>query len=186
MSLKVGDSAPEARIYKCSRCGNLKAFLQNENASPCDICAAEGKSNTWIKTSKRIFTVAKNINKEFEKKRTITQKMSDWITEFCGSMVFVYIHSIWFALWILLNVSLFAVFGLFDPFPYGLLTMIVSLEAILLSTFILISQNRQAQKSDLRADMDYRINLKAEKEIAEILARLKNVERKVNHKKKTK
>jgi uncharacterized membrane protein len=182
MTLKVGEPAKEARIYKCSRCGNLKAFLQAEQAAPCEVCAAEGKTNTWVKTTKRIFTVAKNINKEFAKNRTLTQRASDWITDFCGSMLFVYLHSLWFAIWIVLNVGMFAILGLFDPYPYGLLTMIVSLEAILLSTFILISQNRQAEKADMRAEMDYRINLKAEKEIAEILARLKNVERKVNNK----
>ncbi len=182
MTLKIGEPATEARIYKCSRCGNLKAFLQAEQAAPCETCAAEGKSNTWSKTTKRIFTVAKNINKEFAKNRTATQKISDWITDFCGSMLFVYLHSLWFAIWILLNIGIFAFFGLFDPYPYGLLTMIVSLEAIVLSTFILISQNRQAEKADMRAEMDYRINLKAEKEIAEILARLKNVERKINNK----
>lgn len=186
MNIKIGEKAKEARIYRCNRCGNIKAFLRDETAVPCEICAAEGKLNTWAKTRKRIITVAKNIAKEFEKKRTITQRISDWITDFCGSLLFVYLHTIWFGLWIVLNVALFAFFGIFDPYPYGLLTMIVSLEAILLSTFILISQNRQAQKSDMRAEMDYIINLKAEKEITEILERLKSVERRVNYTKKRK
>ncbi|MBD3361974.1 DUF1003 domain-containing protein [Candidatus Woesearchaeota archaeon] len=180
MNLKVGEPAPEGRIYKCSRCGHIKAFLEGEHAVPCEICAAEGKLNTWAKTSKRLFTISHDINKEFEKKRTISQRISDTITKFCGSMIFVYLHSIWFALWIILNIGMFAIFGLFDPFPYGLLTMIVSLEAILLSTFILISQNRQSAKADLRAEMDYRVNLKSEKEITEILERLKNLERKIS------
>jgi uncharacterized membrane protein len=182
MNLKVGEKSPEARIYKCARCGNIKAFLDGELSVPCEACAKNGKANTWVKTSKRILTISKNVAKEFEKKRTITQRISDWITEFCGSMPFVYLHVIWFVLWILLNVVMFAFFGIFDPYPYGLLTMIVSLEAILLSTFILISQNRQAEKADMRSEMDYRINLKAEKEIAEILERLKSVERRINRK----
>ncbi|MBN1644610.1 DUF1003 domain-containing protein [Candidatus Woesearchaeota archaeon] len=175
MNLKVGEPSQEARIYKCSRCNNLKAFLVGEQAVPCELCAKEGKLNTWVKTTKRIITISKNIATEFEKQRTVSQKISDWITAFCGSMPFVYIHMIWFGLWILLNIAMFAFVGIFDPYPYGLLTMIVSLEAIVLSTFILITQNRQSEKADMRAEMDYRINLKAEKEIAEILERLKEL-----------
>jgi uncharacterized membrane protein len=56
----------------------------------------------------------------------------------------------------------------FDPFPFGLLTLIVSLEAIFLSTFVMLSQNRQGKQADLRAELDYEINVKAEKEIEEI------------------
>ncbi|MEN9406789.1 MAG: hypothetical protein RLZZ455_5 [Candidatus Parcubacteria bacterium] len=72
-------------------------------------------------------------------------RLADYITFFSGSMYFVYFHVIWFSFWILANQGLFApTVPKFDPYPYGLLTMIVSLEAIFLSTFIMISQNRQA------------------------------------------
>jgi len=175
MNIKIGEKSPEARIYKCSRCDNIKAFLEGELAVPCETCAKEGKNNTWTPTDKRILQIAKNISKEFESKRTFSQKISDKITAFCGSMPFVYVHMVWFILWIVLNIAAFEFFRIFDPYPYGLLTMLVSLEAIILSTFILITQNRQAEKADMRAEMDYRINLKAEKEIAEILARLKEL-----------
>ena len=67
-------------------------------------------------------------------------------------MVFVYIHIVWFGLWILLNTGHMGV-PVFDPFPYGLLTMVVSLEAIFLSTFVLISQNRLSEEAESRAQV---------------------------------
>lgn len=73
-------------------------------------------------------------------------KMAEFISNWAGSMYFVYIHIIWFGLWFVINsTNYFSEYILpFDPFPYGLLTMIVSLEAIFLATFIMINQNRQA------------------------------------------
>lgn len=72
-------------------------------------------------------------------------QLADFITQFSGSMPFVYFHVVWFSLWIVINQGFLSPsFRPFDPFPYGLLTMVVSLEAIFLATFIMISQNRQA------------------------------------------
>ena len=93
--------------------------------------------------------------------RRVQDRTADTITEFAGSMRFVYIHSIWFAVWILVNIGLAGAGWEFDSFPFGLLTMIVSLEAIFLATFVMISQNRQAQRSDLRAEIDFETNLRA-------------------------
>src|SRR5262249_33456008 len=100
--------------------------------------------------------------------RSTEERVADWITWFSGNMPFVYFHAVWFAVWILLNVKLFGL-PAFDPFPYGLLTMIVSLEAIFLSTFVLVSQNRQATLAERRVDLDLQTNLLAEYEITRIL-----------------
>ena len=105
---------------------------------------------------------------------TVEERLADWITAFAGSLRFVYLHTAWFGLWIIINLGLVAavVGGLiqpFDPFPFGLLTMIVSLEAIFLSTFVMISQNRQAAIADHRAELDYQVNVQAEAEIAKLL-----------------
>ena len=89
-------------------------------------------------------------------------RIADKITNFAGSLNFVYIHSIWFGVWILLNVGALGAALTFDKFPFGLLTMIVSLEAIFLSTFVMVSQNRQAERSDVRAELDFETNLRAE------------------------
>ena len=88
--------------------------------------------------------------------------MADRVTGFAGSLNFVYLHAFWFGLWIVCNTGLFGRRLEFDRFPFGLLTMIVSLEAIFLSTFVMVSQNRQAARSELRSQLDYETNLRAE------------------------
>jgi uncharacterized membrane protein len=87
---------------------------------------------------------------------------ADRVTAFAGSLNFVYIHSVWFAIWIAINVGLLGAALKFDEFPFGLLTMIVSLEAIFLATFVLVSQNRQAARSDVRSQLDFENNVRAE------------------------
>jgi uncharacterized membrane protein len=78
--------------------------------------------------------------------------------------VFLILHLVLFTVYIVLNLGWFT-FGNFDPFPFGLLTMAVSLEAIILSTLLLYSQNRQAARDRVRADIEYDVNLKAELQI---------------------
>jgi uncharacterized membrane protein len=85
-------------------------------------------------------------------------RISDGITDFAGSLTFVNLHVIWFTLWIVANVT----FWRFDPFPFGLLTLIVSLEAIFLSTFVLISQNRESARSERRSEIDFETNVLSE------------------------
>jgi uncharacterized membrane protein len=108
------------------------------------------------------------IRHEAEQHKGLQQKIADRLTEFSGSMAFAYVHAVWFAVWVIINVG-WTPLPRFDPFPFGLLTLIVSLEAIFLSTFVLISQNRQAEISDKRADLDLHVNLLAEHEITRIL-----------------
>jgi CRP/FNR family transcriptional regulator, cyclic AMP receptor protein len=114
--------------------------------------------------------VSRNVNEEVEVRATLFQRAADWLAWFSGSMAFLLIHAVWFGTWIGLNVGLLRVPGLsdFDPFPFGLLTMIVSLEAIFLSTFVLISQNRQVEKDKVRGDIEYEVNVKAELEVAHL------------------
>lgn len=109
--------------------------------------------------------------------RTFQERMADLITAFFGSMAFVYVHAVWFSLWILLNIGLVHVplISEFDPFPFQLLTMIVSLEAIFLSTFVLISQNRSQELSERRAELDLHVNLLAEQKAAKVLDMLHEI-----------
>ena len=81
-----------------------------------------------------------------ERAQSVQNRIADRITAFSGSMLFVYVHIVWFGLWIGLGV---------EKYPYGLLTMIVSLEAIFLSTFVLISQNRADAKRQVIADQQW-------------------------------
>ena len=110
--------------------------------------------------------------------RSPQSRIADDITSFSGRMVFVYVHIAWFGIWILLNTGRFGL-PVFDPFPYGLLTMIVSLEAIFLSTFVLISQNRQGEETERRADLDLHIGLLTEHELTRVLQMLDAIQDKL-------
>ncbi|MBD3318705.1 DUF1003 domain-containing protein [Candidatus Woesearchaeota archaeon] len=165
--VKVGDISATSTIYECNKCGNLTACLKGEKLPRCSICEENNRKQQWKKTNQHLLIRTKDVTKEFEKNRSVSDMIADFITAFCGSMFFVYIHIIWFALWLIYNI---VAQNPFDPFPFGLLTLIVSLEAIVLATFILISQNRQGAISELRSELDYQIDLKSEKNIAELLA----------------
>lgn len=109
--------------------------------------------------------VARNVQDEIDDQRSLLERLTDWIAAFSGSMTFLLLNAGWFALWIFLNVSGRASF---DPYPFGFLTMVVSLEAIILSILVLLAQNRQAAKDHIRDDVEYEINVKAELEIAHL------------------
>ena len=105
----------------------------------------------------------------YNKNRSFAERAADAISNFCGSIEFFVLNFVWFLMWIVFNTQLVAGFEPFDPFPFGLLTMIVSLEAIFLSIFVLISQNRQSKIADLRAEIDMQVNMIAEEEITKVM-----------------
>jgi uncharacterized membrane protein len=104
----------------------------------------------------------KNANVLVDSLRRSQDRAADVITSFAGSLTFVYLHSAWFAVWVILNVGLVSASLEFDRYPFGLLTMIVSLEAIFLSTFVMVSQNRQATRTEVRSQLDFEANLRSE------------------------
>ncbi len=109
--------------------------------------------------------VAKNVNEAVEVDRgNIVMRVADAVANFSGSITFLVLHLVFFAMWIGVNSTPLA----FDPFPFNLLTMTVSLEAIMLSTLLLFSSNRQGARDRIRADVEYEINLKAELEVAHL------------------
>jgi uncharacterized membrane protein len=103
-------------------------------------------------------------------KRTLSDRVADIIAGFCGSMAFVWVHVLWFSGWVVANTIL--PIKHMDPFPFQFLTLIVSLEAIFLTTFVMISQNRQGRASDRRNHLDLQINLLAEQENSKMLQML--------------
>jgi len=168
---------------------DIEGLLKQHPAAAIDLLTATGRR---LREANRLLrhTASRDINEEVEDKRTTVMKMADWISEFSGSLPFLFIHCGLFALWIVLNTGPLShtLLGGWDPFPYGFLTMCVSLEAIILSVFVLLSQNRQVARDRTRNDIEYRVNLKAELEIAhlhekfdemnaEVLERLKLLER---------
>ncbi len=104
-----------------------------------------------------------------ERKASTQEKIAEVITRFTGSMAFVYIHLVGFGLWIVLNAGFIPGFKPWDP-TFVILATEASVEAIFLSTFVLISQNRAAALADKRADLDLQINLLSEHEITKLLS----------------
>ena len=155
--------------------GDLDLFLKTHPAAAMDLLTATGRRLRHSAERLR-HTASRNVNDEIEDKRTVIQKTADWIAEFSGSISFLAIHVALFFAWIILNVDFIKRFdsdlvrriSQFDPFPFGLLTMAVSLEAIFLSVFVLLSQNRQTAKDRIRGDIEYDVNLKAELEVAQL------------------
>jgi uncharacterized membrane protein len=146
---------------------NLDHFLQRHPSATQDLLAAMGR-RLRATSEKLRHTASRNVNEEIEDKRTAVQKAADWIAEFSGSISFLVLHVVIFTGWIVANTGWVPGVPIFDPFPYGLLTMCVSLEAIFLSVFVLLSQNRQVAKDRIRADIEYDVNLKAELEVAHL------------------
>ena len=110
-------------------------------------------------------------------KRTFADKAADAVAKFCGHMRFVYIHIALFAAWILWNTL--PGFHHFDPYPFTFLVLCVSLEAIFLSSFILISQNYEMRLTERRAQLDLQINLLSEQENTKMLQLLERIACKV-------
>jgi uncharacterized membrane protein len=101
--------------------------------------------------------------------RSAAEKMSDAITRVTGSMGFVVFHLVLFTFWFAVNLKFVPILPAFDPFPFGILTLIVSSEGVFLSIFILISQNRITRQADRRAHLDLQVNILAEQELTMIL-----------------
>lgn len=166
--------------------GDLDELFRLKPAAALDLLSATGqrlRKNALLLRN----TATRNVNEEDLDNRTAVMKVADWIADFSGSLPFLFLHVLIFFFWIILNVKLFR-FGNFDPYPFGLLTMVVSLEAIILSVFVLLSQNRQVARERVRSDVEYDVNLKAEAQIQhlhekhdhlneEVLARLERIER---------
>ncbi len=116
------------------------------------------------------------LREKAEGRRGVQERMADAITRFTGSMPFVYLHLAIIGLWVVINLGWLGI-PPFDPYPFGLLTMIGSLEAIFLSTFVLISQNRMMAAADKRAELDLQIGLLAEHEVTRVVTLLDAVAR---------
>ncbi|MBK9746958.1 MAG: DUF1003 domain-containing protein [Anaerolineae bacterium] len=107
-----------------------------------------------------------------DERRTTPEKIADALTSRFGSMGFLIFNVVWFTIWLAWNNGLIPGLQPFDPFPFQLLTMIVSLEAIFLSIIVLISQNRGERVADLRQEMDLQLDILAEDELTKMMRML--------------
>jgi CRP/FNR family cyclic AMP-dependent transcriptional regulator len=124
--------------------------------------------------------MSRNPNEEHDGRLSLGQRIADVIAEFSGSIPFLLLNLVIFILWLLAN-TVAPKSIQFDPYPFQFLTMAVSLEAIFLSIFVLVSQNRQAAKDRIKADLDYQVDVKAEMEMTVMAIQIRDIERKLHH-----
>src|SRR5882724_7801453 len=103
------------------------------------------------------------------------ERLADRVAAFIGKPQFLVVHASWFAIWVFVNTGLVAAMAHFDEYPFSLLGIILSIEAIFITGFLLISQNRQAAHADKRAELDYEVNVRTYREINEIDAMLRTI-----------
>jgi|SRR5579871_1484713 len=129
-------------------------------------------------TRQNVEAIAK-LEEEAIRNRSLADRAADAIAGFSGSLRFVILHIVVYGLWITVNLGIVPFIRPFDRFPFLLLSMVVSLEAIFLSTFVLIKQNRDSRRADQRAHLDLQINLLAEREMTLSLQLLQLIARKL-------
>lgn len=127
--------------------------------------------------TRRNVEIIGELEKTANEHRSVTDRLADLISQFVGSMLFVYLHMAWFAFWIAMGtLPWIPEAWRVDPFPFTFLTFVVSLEAIFLSTFILISQNHEERLARRRNHLDLQINLLSEQENSQILKMLTEIQ----------
>jgi uncharacterized membrane protein len=146
-------------------------FLRQNPEAAIDVIATIGKR--YRETLDKLRGVT-NANAVIESSATRWERIADTIAAVSASQAFVIFHVIWFGAWIVFNI--FRGAQGWDPYPFGLLTLIVSLEAIFLSIFVLVSANRSGEKDRIRADADFQVNMKAQYEIMQLHARMDRME----------
>ena len=112
--------------------------------------------------------------------RTLMEGLADDLTRIASSTPFFFLHVVWFFVWITWNTGLFGTEP-FDPFPFGLLTMVVSLEAIFLSIFVLMTQNRESAIAELREEVNLQVNLQIEQEVTKTLQLVSGLYTRLGH-----
>lgn len=120
-------------------------------------------------SSSRRAILVHSMKAKADRERSFSEKLADFMTATFGSITFLTINVVWFLAWIAINIGFVLGIEPFDPYPFGLLTMIVSLQAIFLAIFVLISQNREAKINDLREEVDLQMDVMTEKELTKVL-----------------
>ncbi len=156
---------------------NSNKLVKEEPKASSNGTRKKGSKGSADELTKRNVEVIRQLEEAAKRERTNSDLVAEAIANFCGSMTFVWVHVLWFGGWVVLN----AIPGIrhIDPFPFTFLTLVVSLEAIFLSTFILISQNHDAKISERRNHLDLQINLLSEQENTRMLEMLRAIAEKV-------
>ena len=108
------------------------------------------------------------------------EKIADRVAAFIGNPYFIVLHAVWFLLWIALNTGLITLSPMFDAYPFGLLGIILSIEAIFITGFLLISQNRQGSRADKRSELDYEVNVRTFRELQKMKEVLSDIQTRID------
>jgi CRP/FNR family cyclic AMP-dependent transcriptional regulator len=111
-------------------------------------------------------TITRNVNDVADEQGTFLTRVADAVPALTGNLVSVFFHILFFAAWILVNLSVLRVLKAFDPYPFEFMSVIVSLEAIFLTLFVLTSQNRQRSRDRIRSDIEFQTSINTETKIA--------------------
>lgn len=114
----------------------------------------------------------KYVLEELAVSRSGIEKLADAVTDFIAKPKFIIIHVVWFSVWILASQGLFGTLSGFDAYPYDLLSIILAIEAVLVTGFLLISQNHQYAYSEKRAELDYEVNVRSYRKLLEMENRI--------------
>jgi len=137
------------------------------------------KQETLASAVRRNIEAIVRMEADYTRQRSCSDRVADLIGDFSGSMAFVIIHIVFYGGWILINSGLLPIAPRFDPYPFMLLNFLVSVEAIFLSTFVLMKQKRMSQRADDRAHLDLQVNLLAEREMTLVLQMLSGISEKL-------
>jgi uncharacterized membrane protein len=135
----------------------------------------EGQPVSTAGSIRRNIAEVARLEEDFIRNRTPADRIADLIARFSGGLTFVVFHAVFYGLWILINLRRIPGIPVFDPYPFMLLSTVVSLEAIFLSTFVLMKQNRMSARADQREHLDLQINLLAEREMTMVLRMLQRI-----------
>lgn len=124
--------------------------------------------------TKQNIEIIAELERQASEARSVSDRIADAVASFCGSITFAWAHLVWFSVWIVMN-NVPTLMRPFDPFPFSLLTLSVSLEAIFLTTFVIISQNRETRISERRNHLDLQINLLSEQENSKMIYMLEMI-----------
>ena len=160
----------EGTLFECHRDALLR-FLKSKPEASIDLLAMLSRR---LREADQLLMgrAAGNVNIAIESKLSIPQRLANGIADFSGSIPFLTINLLVFVAWIVINIEMVPGLDAFDPYPFGFLTMSVSLEAIFLSIIVLLSQNLNSAKERIRNDVEYEINMQAEKKVTELHRRI--------------
>ena len=154
-----------AHLVVCPRCGR-------DNTADAVFCA-----NAACRKALGEFAYAEE---EIAREARVHERIAERVAAFIGNPYFIVVHAFWFLLWIAVNTGLVTFSPMFDAYPFGLLGIILSIEAIFITGFLLISQNRQSAHAGKRSELDYEVNVRTFREIQKMKGLLADIEARIH------